>query len=352
MSEQQMDEKKISAPLSCCLNKFEKEEISKLCYQRIPTGFEELDEKIGGGISTGLTVLGAGSGMGKSTFALQMAQNISAQGIPVLFFSMEMTEVRIASKLISKEYFLETGKTIASDDFLNADKIANFKKKEWVNLDKAREIVGEACKKLYIIEGRVGMNSSTHIIDWINVFLDKMAGVDGTKTITPVVIVDYLQILTSARDNAPDNARFIVDENLRNLKSLSQNMPVILISSLNREGYKNEISFEAFKESGTIEYSADEVWGIQFEQTIKDKDEAAFKREKAKMPREVEINILKQRYHASESRVSFLFYCENDCFIEKSKLKKVEQILKEKRFGAMESEDGAELLFGSAPRAN
>ena len=308
-----------------------------------------MDEKIGGGVAAGLTVIGAGSGMGKSTFALQMAQNVSQQGIPVLFFSMEMPELRIASKAISREYFLQTGKTLSSDDLLNEDKVEKFGKRDWSTLDKVRKSVDEACKNLYIIEGGDNMKSSEDIVSCVNAFVAECSQ-------EPVVIVDYLQILTSAKENGFANARLVVDENVRNLKYLSQQIdtPVILISSLNREHYKNAISFEAFKESGTIEYSADEVWGIQFANKIQDDDD--FKKEKAKMPREVELSIVKQRYHASESGVKFKFYCENDCFLENSEAKKIERKRKEKiqneKFGLEEEVAEKVDRFGGAPRAN
>lgn len=319
--------------LSSSLDKFKKSRISELYYERISTGFKSLDEKIGGGIADGLTVIGAGSGMGKSTFALQMGQNISAQGIPVLFFSMEMSQVRIASKSISRGYFLETRKSLPADDLLNKEKAEKLKSSQWKSLDKVREKACEECKNLYVIEGGEHMSTSKDIESWVKGFCEQLDSTENEKKIKPVVIVDYLQILTSAKDKPVSDMRLIVEENIRNLKDLSKVMPVILISSLNRDSYKSAVEFKAFKESGMIEYSADEVWGIQFANSFN--EEAEFKKEKAKMPREVEISILKQRYHASESSVPFFYYCENDCFVE---TKKIEEKTSE--------------VFGDAPRAN
>ncbi|MBO5440949.1 MAG: hypothetical protein J6A09_00075, partial [Alphaproteobacteria bacterium] len=48
--------------------------------EHIPTGFSELDKLLGGGLAPGLIVLGAISSLGKSTFSLQVAQNIAKQG--------------------------------------------------------------------------------------------------------------------------------------------------------------------------------------------------------------------------------------------------------------------------------
>ena len=60
-----------------------------------PTGIKKLDQMLGGGLYAGLTFLGARPGMGKSTFALQIASEIAAAGSPVLFYSLEMPSVRM-----------------------------------------------------------------------------------------------------------------------------------------------------------------------------------------------------------------------------------------------------------------
>lgn len=59
-----------------------------------PTGIKKLDQMLGGGLYAGLTFLGARPGMGKSTFALQIASEIAAAGSPVLFYSLEMIPLR------------------------------------------------------------------------------------------------------------------------------------------------------------------------------------------------------------------------------------------------------------------
>lgn len=71
---------------------FERKYIKGLAIHRVSTGIKSLDCALGGGVSAGLYVLGAIPNLGKSTFILQIAQNISKSGTPVLFFSMEMTK--------------------------------------------------------------------------------------------------------------------------------------------------------------------------------------------------------------------------------------------------------------------
>ena len=73
-----------------CAALFSKERIEEIASRRVSTGFPELDRSLGGGLANGLYVLGAVPGLGKSTLALQIACHLSGQGIPVLYFALEM----------------------------------------------------------------------------------------------------------------------------------------------------------------------------------------------------------------------------------------------------------------------
>ena len=65
---------------------------------RYPTGFPELDKALSGGLVAGLHCIGAISSLGKTTFVLQMAENMASTGIPVIIFSLE-TEVAMTTLL-------------------------------------------------------------------------------------------------------------------------------------------------------------------------------------------------------------------------------------------------------------
>ena len=71
----------------------------------IPTGFEALDSMLDGGLYEGLYCIGAISSLGKTTFALQMADQIAAQGHEVLVFSLEMSRNELIAKSISRNTF-------------------------------------------------------------------------------------------------------------------------------------------------------------------------------------------------------------------------------------------------------
>jgi replicative DNA helicase len=69
--------------------------------RKTPTGFQQLDAGLGGGLSSGLHCLGAVSSLGKSTFALQMADSMALRGCGVIYYSLEMSSGDINAKSIS-----------------------------------------------------------------------------------------------------------------------------------------------------------------------------------------------------------------------------------------------------------
>ena len=85
----------------------------------------------------------------------------------------------------------------------------------------------------------------------------------------PVVIVDYVQILRSRDKYIDGNDKLKLDKNLFFFKKLSNEyrLPIVLISSLNRDAYKDlkRIDKASFKESGSVEYTSDVLIGMQLE---------------------------------------------------------------------------------------
>ena len=123
---------------------------------------------------------------------------------------------------------------------------------------------------------------------------------------TPVVIIDYLQILAPYSERATDKQN--TDKAVMELKRISRDYktPVIGISSFNRANYKEAVTMEAFKESGAIEYSSDVLIGLQ----LKGAGEKNFDANEAKRkdPREIELVILKNRNGRTGGKISFNFY--------------------------------------------
>ena len=132
---------------------------------------------------------------------------------------------------------------------------------------------------------------------------------------TPLVIVDYLQIIAPYNERATDKQN--MDKAVLELKRISRDfkLPVIAVSSLNRMSYGQRISMEAFKESGAIEYSSDVLIGLQ----LRGAGEAAFDPTEAKKknPRQIEAVILKNRNGRVGEKIEFEYYPMFNYFTEK-----------------------------------
>ena len=321
-----MKEKKLTDySIENILDHFSRENISKISTEHIPTGFPHLDELLGGGLTAGTIMLGAHSSMGKSTLALQMAQNISAQGIPVFYYSMEMRKVNIVAKALSREVFVQSDhqKSISGNDLLSAKRRQVFDEDTWELIEDARQIVKEEARNLYIVEDLEAAS-----VSGLSIYEDVTRLAEKGNA---VVFVDYLQIIAAeVRDESgrrqpyAGDIRTAVDQNVKLLRRLANEMaiPVVIINSMNRGSYGKTISASAFKESGSIEYTADVVLALQFsvfrEKVIEKNGEILCDIEKAKNPRQIDLIVLKQRYGQCglDAYAAFQYYAGNDYFEE------------------------------------
>jgi replicative DNA helicase len=141
-----------------------------------------------------------------------------------------------------------------------------------------------------------------------------------------VVFVDYLQILQPTEENRA-SVKETVDKAVTELKRMSRelNIPVIVISSVNRANYLTPVDFESLKESGGIEYTADVIYGLQlqclnddlFQQEKKlTEKRKKIKEAKATNPRKIELVCLKNRYGIANFSCYFKYTPAYDLFEE------------------------------------
>lgn len=300
---------------------FTKTDISKVLIPHIKTGIKELDELLGGGLTAGVIMLGGHSSMGKSTLALQIAENISAQKIPVFFYSLEMSKISITAKSLARQVYQQTDgqMSITSSQLLYQGSVLEFSQEVWDEINTARETITKRCDDLLIMEDR-----KANAVSGLKIYKDVT---EYAQKGNAVVFVDYLQVLTTQLDKSEIrhgglDQRSMIDINIRYLRQLSYEMqiPVVIINSLNRGSYGKSVSASAFKESGTIEYSADVVLALQFSVfsdhvNLKNGENIA-DQEKSKTPRIVDLIALKQRYGrcGEDAKVRFYYYAENDYF--------------------------------------
>lgn len=280
----------------------------------IKTGFEALDEKAGG-LYTGLYVVAAISSLGKTTFVHQMGDQLAAAGNDVLFFSLEMSRLEMATKSISR-IIKQNGseKKITSLDIRKG----RFAQEVREAIKQYKETVKD---HFSVIEGNFDCNI-TFIGDYVKQYIKR----NNTR---PVIIIDYLQILQAETDSRgrTQTTKETMDTAITALKRLSRELNIIIfvVSSVNRANYQTPIDFESIKESGGIEYTADVIWGLQLKClnepifNTMDKTKVKEKRErikeaKAENPREIELVCLKNRYGIANFTCEFSYYPASDYF--------------------------------------
>ena len=280
----------------------------------LPTGFKTLDEALDGGLYEGLYIVGAISSLGKTTLVTQIGDQIAAGGHDVLIFSLEMARTELMAKSLSR-HTLELAlaakmgtiyaKTVRG--ITDGMRYARYG-------DREREIIRQAVVQYANYAGRIFIEEGVGDIDVTRIREHIARHIDLTGN-TPVVIVDYLQIVAPYNERATDKQN--MDKTVLELKRISRDfkLPMVAVSSLNRMSYGQKISMEAFKESGAIEYSSDVLIGLQ----LRGAGEAGFDPTEAKKknPREIEAVILKHRNGQVGGKIAFEYYPMFNFFKEK-----------------------------------
>lgn len=210
----------------------------------IPTGFKNLDEKLGGGIMNGnLVILAGRPGMGKTTFGLALADNILSgfeENDKLLFVSLEMSPEEIFAKRASKICNVPAIDILISDD-LN-------EKQTW-DITMAMH---ELSKKKFMMNKTSPMTVAE---------IGEIVEMD--KDIK-CVFIDHVGLIAPSRAVRGKNTNEIVSDITKNLKQLAKNkkIPIIALCQLSRKveerGDKHPVMSD-LRDSGSIEQDADVV---------------------------------------------------------------------------------------------
>lgn len=227
-----------------------------------PTAFCQLDTLLHGGIlGERLYVLGAMPGIGKTTFCIQLADQLFQSGKEILFFSLEMSQKQIFERLLVQkagQIELQLQKSCTTTLRL-AEKIScGCSDNEFTNDEK--ELYEATLQAFQAYEHGFDIVSGIFQINDIRERVEKHIGQTGRH---PVVFIDYLQLIASS--NSLLSERTALDGVVKDILRLKQDLhvPVICISSLNRMAYDQPVRMDSFKESGSIEFSADVLFGMQ-----------------------------------------------------------------------------------------
>lgn len=274
----------------------------------VPTGIESLDKCLDGGFYPGLYGLGAVTALGKTTFAIQLLDNVAKQGHKVMAFSLEMSRHELMAKSLSRLTYLHCNKIAAPIDFakstrdlLSGRRFRYFNQTSMEVFNKAIEEYKTYAANIFIHEG-IGDIDSKFVRNKISEF----ARLTGAPP--KLVLIDYLQILAPEDTKMTDKQN--VDKSILELKRISRdfNITILVISSFNRQSYAAPVSLASFKESGAVEYSTDVLIGLQLYgmDTVKGEGkeaqkqaneivEKALKAVKENKPEAVQLKILKNR---------------------------------------------------------
>ena len=262
------------------------------------SGFRNLDQHQF--FSPGLYVIGATPAAGKTTFCWQLLEQLARQGETCIYCSYEMSKLELFSKSLAREVFKQDN---------HAPTAAQIRRGAFNRplLDLLPVFVNLKLK-FSVLE----LQDET--IDDLLALLKPLC---SDKSKAPVICLDYLQIVPSAKETAKRG----VDESVRKLKKFQRdtNTTFIVISSFNRDNYIRSVSFESFKESGNIEYTADVVWALQLyalnsinpgniADSRKRIDEA-----KKLQPRQIQLKCLKNR-QGSNYDCFFNYHSAHDYF--------------------------------------
>jgi replicative DNA helicase len=236
----------------------------------LPTGFRALDNVLAGLQKSDLVILAARPAMGKSTLALNMAQNIAIkQGVPVGVFSLEMSKEQLVDRLLAAEAGIDSWRL----------RTGNLEDKDFEKLNKAMGVLAEA--PIYFDDS--GM---------VNVMeMRTKARRLQSEHDLGLLVIDYLQLM-SGRNNGGENRVQEISEISRGLKGLARelNIPVLALSQLSRavESRSPQIpQLSDLRESGSIEQDADVVMFIYRDEYYHPQD--------TEKPHTAEIIIAKHR---------------------------------------------------------
>ena len=243
----------------------------------VSTGFYDLDEYTNGLQKSDLIILAARPAMGKTAFALNIAQNVALrEKVPVAIFSLEMSKDQLGQRLMCSEAEVDTQRL----------KTGNVQSKDWDKLANASASLSEA--KIYIDD-----TAGCTITD----LRAKCRRLAMAEKDLGLIVIDYLQLIESS---GREDRMQAISTISRGLKILAKelNVPILALSQLSRavEGRTDKRPLLSdLRESGSIEQDADIVIFIYRDEYYKNTDNEEDESEKAANKGEAEIIIAKHR---------------------------------------------------------
>lgn len=226
------------------VNKIEKASKLKGSVTGLPTGFVDLDYKTSGMQPSDLVLLAARPSMGKTAFALNIAQYMAfKKDVTVAIFSLEMSKEQLVNRLLAMESRVDSQNL----------RTGNLKDEDWTKLVEGADIIG---RSNLIIDDTPGISVSEMRSKCRKYKLEHNLG---------IIFIDYLQLMTGS--GKTDSRQQEISDISRSLKALARelNVPVVALSQLSRaveQRPDHRPMLSDLRESGAIEQDADVVMFI------------------------------------------------------------------------------------------
>jgi replicative DNA helicase len=310
-------------------------------YLPIPTGFDQIDRLIGGGLRrTELVLLGGAQGIGKTVTAMQMARNLALNEATYAFFvSYEHSEIHLLNRLICQESIDPASDNVSSGirlkDLHNI--VVSKRAREWVRKDgniglyqilsqhpktaKAIETISRYADRLIMMKASPAVTTLNTIRDMVR----QISEVTGGKL---VLFIDYLQKIAIYPERAVDenDKVTIIVEGLKDI-AMTYNIPVVSIVAADREGLRaRRMHLFHLRGSSALDYECDIAIIMNNKFHILSKDHVSFNPYKSESYRDwVVFTLEKNRAGRAMIDVEFRMHPQHFCFNPKGNM--VEQKL-------------------------
>ncbi len=272
------------------------------------TGFDDFDKLTSGLQPSELIIIAGRPGMGKTTFALNIAEFVSVNsGKPVAIFSLEMASEALITRFIASIARIEGSKL----------KNGFFRPTDWPALTNAAQKIGNA--PLFISD------STEMSAIQLRAAARKLAmKLEKKGTPLSLIIIDYLQLIKDSGSGKKFESKQIETAEIsRSLKALARDLkiPVIALSQLSRQteqrGKDKRPMLSDLRDSGAIEQDADVVAFVHREGYYKSKEKSQDLDPATQNDNTAEIIISKQR-NGPVGTVELLFEGEYTKFFNKA----------------------------------
>ncbi|MBQ6142882.1 MAG: AAA family ATPase [Clostridia bacterium] len=203
---------------------------------RAETGFKKIDSILQGMSGGNLIVLAARPKVGKTAFALSVAENVAKSGKKVVFFSQEMLTCELCERILSKNSGISMTKLINKN--LNQEEINSLEKA--LETIKNREIIINDSSGISVNDVRMSCKMLKNL---------------------GLIVIDYLQLMHSSGGKC-ENRNQEIGKISRDLKKLATdlNVPILCLSQLNRTSGENQKpSPSEIRDSGEVEQNCNKL---------------------------------------------------------------------------------------------